>query len=101
MTGSLPKKKKEEKRGCSLIRACSLIRSNTVHHSVQPTIFDFTMHIAFLILRYYVVLPFRICWFIIRNEVRKSGPCITKYTLPSGNVTYARATVHTCMYVGS
>ena len=35
MTGSLSQKKKklqkeEEKRGCSLIRACSLIRSNTV-----------------------------------------------------------------------
>ena len=35
MTGSLSKKKnlkkEEEKRGCSLIRACSLIRSNTVY----------------------------------------------------------------------
>ena len=36
MTGSLSqkkekkKKKKKKKRGCSLIRACSLIRSNTV-----------------------------------------------------------------------
>ena len=31
MTGSLKKRKEENtKRGCSLIRACSLIRSNTV-----------------------------------------------------------------------
>ena len=42
MTGSLKKKKKlfkkkkkkKKKGGCSVIRACSLIRSNTVHYNV-------------------------------------------------------------------
>ena len=49
MTGSLKKikkikkikkKKKKKKGGCSVIRACSLIRSNTVYvKKVAPTIF--------------------------------------------------------------
>ena len=40
MTGSLKKrfkKKRKKKGGVSLIRACSLIRSNTVHVIWEPT----------------------------------------------------------------
>ena len=43
MTGSLSKKKKK-KGGCSVIRACSLIRSNTVHALVQVVCFSLFQH---------------------------------------------------------
>ena len=73
-------KKKKKKRGCSLIRACSLIRSNTVHHYKQwQCCFktqQFTIDLSFILLPSDCVchrLTFRPSWPWPTRTWRNSG----------------------------